>query len=174
MFRLVQLIAVAAAGTVATDANKDATKTETKLKKQFKKDDKDDILITGSSKILRSDFDIPRFSTWNADTLKFTYSQPTYEDVIKNDHFNPEYCYQCVFSGGDWNAVNSVTKGNKELNQHECVYSTKKLDELKKANPKDTDVPLYVDNEMTYKKLFHGLEMCAGTKDDVDRHQIVI
>ena len=57
-----------------------------------------------------------------------------------------------------------------KIKHYGCKYTTFKLTELKRAHPKDTDVKLYVDNEMSYKTMFDGLAYCAGLDDDKDQH----
>ena len=59
-------------------------------------------MIFGTSKILHSSFEMPRFSYLDASTSDVVYSTATYKDVIENDPKKKEYCYQCVFSGGSW------------------------------------------------------------------------
>jgi len=91
----VYLLSLAALGTASAD--------ETAAEKKKKDEEyKKKILIKGSSKILHSNFEMPQFSYLDATTSNVVYSTVTYKDVIMNNPKNKEYCYQCVFSGGEW------------------------------------------------------------------------
>lgn len=85
MFKLVSMIAVAAATSTAATANADEKKAKDQLDKSYK-DAKD--AITGSSKILHSNFTMPHANG----------VVPTFAD-INTDTDAVKYCAQCVFSG---------------------------------------------------------------------------
>jgi hypothetical protein len=71
-----------------------------------------------------------------------------------------------VFSGSKYTA--SVgTFGKKGYSSAMCELPTKTLNTIKLAHPKkDLDVPVAVDNLITYEVLFTGLGVCASATDE--------
>ena len=144
MFKLVSMIAVAAASTASTaaTAKADEKKAEAQVSKSFA-DAKS--TITGSSKILHSKFVMPL-----ADGVV-----PTFADINTDVQADAiKYCAQCVFSGSEFSQSTAATK---------CTVPAAKVTALEAAHKtKKTAVPATVDEELTYKSLFDGLEICAG------------
>jgi len=77
---------------------------------------------------------------------------PTYADIIAAP---ADYCNQCLFSGGAWTAATEAV----------AAICTFKADDLAflRAGSKSDKVPVTVDNNISYKSLFEGLNVCAGT-----------
>jgi len=65
------------------------------------------------------------------------------------------------FSGGAWTPA---TKVNDKDVAAICIFSAKTLATLKKGKH-DKAVPVTVDETLSYKSLFEGLNVCAGTSE---------
>jgi hypothetical protein len=78
------------------------------------------------------------------------YANPTYHDLMANSDRdsslnNADYCYPCLFAGGDWTSADGKPDG-----KNFCTFSNRILSYLWKANPhthgpRGTKVPLLVD-----------------------------
>ena len=88
MFKLVSMIAIAAAATSTATAEKDEAKVKAQISKSYA-DAKS--TITGSSKIVHSNFTMP-----HTDGVV-----PTFAEINTDRAF--KYCAQCVFSGSVYN-----------------------------------------------------------------------
>jgi hypothetical protein len=157
MFKLVQLIALAAAKTstkTATPetaaekiANKDADIAKANLKLQYNSVSKD--MITGDSKISLSNFDVPATPAYGLMSFE---ALPNYQDIVDNQY---KYCFQCLFSGGKWTARKEYkdSKGVTKIDDAKCVFSDyQEIDKLKTVT---------VDGDLSYKQLFDGLAVCG-------------
>jgi len=106
-------------------------------------------IIIGSDKILHNKFEMPYPASGVI---------PTYADIIAAPK---DYCTQCLFSGGAWTPA---TKVNDKDVAAICIFSAKTLATLKKGKH-DKAVPVTIDETLSYKSLFEGLDVCAGTSE---------